>query len=196
MEKVFDALIENFIENKIGISEFFLSKKLSSELSSNLLKHFNFGNLILAGTGTLAKINSSNLVRGDKIYWLDRSHNNASENVFLEIIDALIIYLNRTCYTGITDYEFHYTLYEIGTYYKKHLDQFATNDKRKYSIIFYLNENWKTDDGGELSLEINNQTVKINPTSGKCVFFKSNEIEHEVLITNKSRMSITGWLKV
>ena len=26
--------------------------------------------------------------------------------------------------------------------------------------------------------------------------FKSSELEHEVLVTNKPRMSITGWLKV
>jgi SM-20-related protein len=196
MEKVFDALIDSFIENKIGISEFFLSKKLSTELSANLHTHFKQGNLTLAGTGTSAKINSTNLVRGDKIYWLDQSHDNKSENVFLGMMDALIIYLNRTCYTGITDYEFHYTLYETGTYYKKHIDQFTTNDRRKYSVIFYLNEDWQTEDGGELSLKINHQTVKINPTSGKCVFFKSNEIEHEVLVTHKNRLSITGWLKV
>ncbi len=196
MEKDFDSLIDGFIENRIGISDFLLTKKLSSELINNLLTHFNQGNLTLAGTGTSAKINSTNLVRGDKIYWLDRSHNNASENGFLEIIDALVIYLNRSCYTGITDYEFHYTLYETGTYYKKHLDQFTTNARRKYSVIFYLNEDWQSEDGGELSLVINHQTVKISPTAGKCVFFKSNEIEHEVLVTNKNRLSITGWLKV
>ncbi len=196
MEKVFDALIDSFIENKIGISEFFLSKKLSTELSANLHTHFKHGNLTLAGTGTKAKINNSDLVRGDKIYWLDQSHDNKSENVFLGMMDAMVIYLNRTCYTGITDYEFHYTLYEIGTYYKKHIDQFTTNDRRKYSVIVYLNEDWQTEDGGELSLKINHQTVKINPTAGKCVFFKSNEIEHEVLVTHKNRLSITGWLKV
>jgi SM-20-related protein len=32
--------------------------------------------------------------------------------------------------------------------------------------------------------------------SGKSVFFKSSELVHEVLTTNKPRMSITGWLKV
>ena len=31
--------------------------------------------------------------------------------------------------------------------------------------------------------------------AGKSVFFKSNELEHEVLVTYLPRMSITGWLK-
>jgi len=41
--------------------------------------------------------------------------------------------------------------------------------------------------------ENNNQ--KISPTQGKTVFFKSNELVHEVLVTQNTRMSITGWLK-
>jgi SM-20-related protein len=32
--------------------------------------------------------------------------------------------------------------------------------------------------------------------NGKGVFFKSGELEHEVLLANKMRMSITGWLKI
>ncbi len=35
----------------------------------------------------------------------------------------------------------------------------------------------------------------LRPTQGKAVFFKSNELEHEVLLTNQTRISITGWLK-
>ena len=43
MEKVFDALIENFIENKIGISEFFLSKNsVSSDYYGYLVAIFLF----------------------------------------------------------------------------------------------------------------------------------------------------------
>jgi Rps23 Pro-64 3,4-dihydroxylase Tpa1-like proline 4-hydroxylase len=53
--------------------------------------------------------------------------------------------LNATCYTGITDYEFHYTLYEKGSFYKKHFDQFRNNDSRQYSMIMYLNTNWQKD---------------------------------------------------
>jgi SM-20-related protein len=39
----------------------------------------------------------------------------------------------------------------------------------------------------------NNQ--KIAPEQGTTVFFKSNELQHEVLVTQQQRMSITGWLK-
>ena len=111
-------------------------------------------------------------------------------------MDSFVLYLNATCYTGITGYEFHYTLYETGSFYKKHLDQFRNNDSRKYSMIMYLNTDWVIADGGELCIHHTGHLQHVNPTNGKTVFFQSNELEHEVLVTNKARMSITGWLKV
>jgi SM-20-related protein len=49
-------------------------------------------------------------------------------------------------------------------------------------------------DGGELLIHKNNNQI-ITPTQGKTVFFKSDELLHEVLVTQTTRMSITGWLK-
>lgn len=131
------------------------------------------------------------------IYWLDRAHNDAVENDFFDLMDEFVLHLNKTCYTGITGYEFHYALYEKGSFYKKHLDQFRNNESRQYSMIMYLNENWEQGDGGELCIYPSGKLLQnISPENGKSVFFKSSELEHEVLITNKPRLSITGWLKI
>ena len=62
-------------------------------------------------------------------------------------------------------------------------------------MILYLNDNWKEKDGGELTIYHNVHTQIISPLNGKCVFFKSSELEHEVLLNQKPRLSITGWLK-
>ncbi len=44
---------------------------------------------------------------------------------------------------GILHKEFHYALYPEGTFYKRHLDTFQNDDRRKLSIVYYLNEeNW------------------------------------------------------
>ena len=59
----------------------------------------------------------------------------------------------------------------------------------------YLNDEWKENDGGELCVHNEGNRQNISPLNGKSVFFKSNELEHEVLVTHKPRMSITGWLK-
>lgn len=78
---------------------------------------------------------------------------------------------------------------------KNILINFEITMTEKYSMIMYLNENWEKNDGGELCIHYQNSIQNISPTNGKTVFFQSNELEHEVLITNKPRMSITGWLK-
>jgi SM-20-related protein len=195
LEKIFNTLINSFIENKVGIAENFLSKSLSLHLKENLTTLYADRLLELAGTGGNGSLKFNDLFRSDIIYWLDRKHNNAHENTFFELMDAFVSFLNETCYTGITSYEFHYTLYEKGSFYKKHLDQFQNNDSRKYSMIMYLNDNWKVEDGGELSIHHEDRIENISPANGKSVFFKSSELPHEVLISNKPRMSITGWLK-
>jgi SM-20-related protein len=59
----------------------------------------------------------------------------------------------------------------------------------------YLNVDWKPGDGGELRIYHDRFDQDITPTDGKIVFFNSSEFEHEVLLTNKTRLSITGWLK-
>lgn len=148
-----------------------------------------------AGTGNDVIVVHDKLYRSDKIYWLDREHNDVHENSFFDLMDSFVAYLNRTCYTGITGYEFHYALYEKGSFYKKHIDQFQNNGSRQYSMIMYLNADWVLADGGELCIHQSGGTQNISPNSGKGIFFKSSELEHEVLLANKARMSITGWFK-
>ena len=195
MDASFETLIASYIENKVGISNHFLSDGLCQHLKANL-ETLNANNLLLkAGVGNDSKLQHNSLIRSDTIYWLDKKHNNIHENAFFEKIEAFILYLNQSCYAGITDYEFHYSLYESGDFYKKHLDQFQDNSSRQYSMISYLNADWETKDGGELQIYQTNNNQTIAPTQGKTVFFKSNELEHEVLVTNERRMSVTGWLK-
>jgi SM-20-related protein len=194
--KTFNTLIDSFIDSKVGIAENFLSETLASHLKENLNQLYANSRMLSAGTGNEAVAMKNKMVRGDKIYWLDRKHNDPHENVFFDLMDSFVSHLNNTCYTGITGYEFHYTLYETGSFYKKHFDQFRNNSSRQYSMILYLNDDWKENDGGELCIYPTGNPQLISPINGKSVFFKSSELEHEVLLTNKPRLSITGWLKI
>ena len=195
MENSFEDLIASYIENKVGISEHFLSRDLANNLKQNLIVLNQKSLLMEAGIGNSEKVSYDGAIRSDSIYWLDKKHNNAFENEFFAQIEAFIIYLNQSCYAGITGYEFHYSLYESGDFYLKHLDQFKNKPSRKYSMISYLNDNWQESDGGELLIHELDNNQKIAPTQGKTVFFKSDELVHEVLVTHNTRMSITGWLK-
>lgn len=196
MEKIFDCLIDSFIEDKVGIAENFLNVQLAAHLKENLIALFENKKLLNAGVGNNVVVKQDKLIRSDVIYWLDRKHDNQYENDFFDLMDEFVLYLNQTCYTGITGYEFHYTLYEQGTFYKKHIDQFQHNGSRQYSMIMYLNTDWKTEDGGELRIYHADEEQNISPNNGKSVFFKSSDLAHEVLPANKQRMSITGWLKI
>ncbi len=191
---IFESLINSFIEKKVGIAENFLSPSLTANLKTNLENLYAGNQLRLAGTGNTI-VDHDKLFRSDIIHWLDKKNDNEFEKSFFKVMDEFIIYLNESCYAGIREYEFHYTLYPAGSFYKRHLDQFKNNDSRKYSMIIYLNVDWKLEDGGQLCIYHEDYEQNIAPTNGKIVFFKSGELEHEVLITNKPRMSITGWLK-
>ncbi len=133
--------------------------------------------------------------RKDHIYWID-NYQGATEKGFFQVVNNLVDYLNFHCFTGIKGHEFHYAKYENGAYYKKHVDVFKNDSKRKFSMITYLNKDWCSDDGGSLKLyPLGEEEIEIFPEFGTTVFFKSDELLHEVLPTARTRYSITGWLK-
>lgn len=163
------------------------------------LKEINsfFNAQIKADKLTKAGVGASNYkiiedVRGDFIYWLNETRDMAF-SLFFNKIKEITRLLNRYCYLSISGNEFHLALYPKGAYYDKHLDQFQERNNRLISVVFYLNENWKDGDGGELKV-YKKQEIIIPPLYNRLVMFKSDVVEHEVLVTNVNRKSITGWL--
>ncbi len=196
LETIFNCLIDSYIADKVGLAQDFLTLPLAARLKENLRALYSENLLKAAGIGNDALLTQNQLVRSDKIYWLDPGHQDPGEDDFFALMDIFVRHLNSTCYTGITGYEFHYALYESGSFYKRHLDQFRSDKSRAFSMIMYLNADWVKNDGGELCIYHEDHVQTIEPLNGACVFFKSSELEHEVLITNQPRLSITGWLKV
>lgn len=193
----FDELINGYINEKVGICPNFLSQSLTEQLRKRLeLLHMQ-DELAPAGIGRgISKVYDMQ-IRSDKIYWIDKTSADPFELEFVNIVEEFIAYLNRTCYTGINDYELHYALYEPGSFYKRHLDQFKNNPGRKFTFITYLNEGWQEEHSGHLAVypDGNDNALLILPTGGKCAFFKSDELEHDVRPATRPRMSIAGWLK-
>ncbi|MEO7306695.1 MAG: 2OG-Fe(II) oxygenase [Ferruginibacter sp.] len=195
MNEQFDLLIDSYLNDKVGIAPAFLTERLSTGLQQNIIQLQKDGLMKAAGIGNNELKDEKQKMRGDKIYWMDKKHDNIFEQEFLQHAENFIERLNRTCYAGINAYEFHYAVYEEGSYYKKHKDQFKNNSDRKYSLISYLNNNWLAEDGGQLQVYQNDIIQQIAPHAQTAVLFKSDETEHEVTKANRSRMSITGWLK-
>ena len=196
MNEQFDLLIDSYLSDDVGIAPAFLSQKLSEGLQQNIIQLQKDELMTAAGIGNEEIKDANQQMRSDKIYWLDKKHDNQFENEFLQLAEDFIERLNSTCYAGINAYEFHYAVYDEGSFYKRHKDQFKNNDHRKFSLITYLNNNWQQADGGQLQVYRDDTMQQIQPHAQTAVLFKSNETEHEVIKANRSRMSITGWLKV
>ncbi len=196
-EQQFELLIDALVNNEYGVCDNFFTPEEINGLRENLQAYHQDGLMYPAGVGRNFDYQKNAEIRGDVIYWINENSKNPLEALFIAKIERFIAYLNATCYTGINDFEFHYAYYEPNSFYKRHLDQFKSNRGRRYSMVLYLNENWKQEDGGSLSLYIGDDTLSVYPMGGRLVFFKSDETEHEVhAAPNRPRISIAGWLKV
>ena len=133
-------------------------------------------------------------VRGDYIQWINPESAPTPVKLYMQRLQELAQYLNRSLFLSLKDSEIHMTLYPVGTFYKRHLDQFKSDDHRKISVICYLNNDWKQEEGGQLVLHLKDGPVEVLPTAGKIVCFRSDLIEHEVLPATRERLSLTGWL--
>ena len=147
-----------------------------------------------AGIGRQEEKQIIEAIRGDYIQWVDPLSAPLSIKVYFEKLTALIQFLNRNLFLSLKDFEIHMTRYPIGTFYKKHLDQFKSDDHRKLSTICYLNPDWKEEQGGQLRMHIGNGSMDVFPEAGKLICFRSDVVEHEVLPATRERFSLTGWL--
>ena len=194
MDEKFEAIIEGILADNYATCEDFFDKKLVTGLRNNLIGRHADDRMHKAGIGRQDTSQQNIKVRGDVISWLEDDTVDPHERAFFDTIEAFYRYLNRTCYTGINGSEFHYALYEPGSFYKRHLDQFKHDSGRQISVVTYLNDDWADADGGELVLYLDSGEKTIRLQSGRAVFFKADEIEHEVKVANRGRLSIAGWL--
>lgn len=193
MNDVFEKLIQGVLENGFGSVDNWFSIDEISNLRKRLLQNYEAEKFRLAGVGNKYQLTKEEAIRNDEIMWLNPHSEVPIEQCFFERINEFVNYLNRTCFAGIQTYEFHYAVYDPGSFYKRHSDQFNTDDRRKFSFVYYLSEEWNEGDGGELMMYVSHE-AKIQPLPGRLLFFDSS-IEHEVLVSNHQRLSITGWMK-
>lgn len=196
----YESIIEDLIEKKYSIVEDFFDVTEVEMLRDTLLKKYEEDNFKKAAIGNRTNEVIAKSIRGDFILWINEANASVAEQLYFKKINSLVSYLNRTCFMGILQKEFHYAVYPEGTFYKRHLDTFQNDGRRKLSMVCYLNnENWQPENGGELTIytQKNGEETQINiyPYPGRVVIFESQELEHEVKPVRVPRLSITGWLK-
>lgn len=197
---LYEKVIADLLEQQYSVVENFFDLSEVEALRNSLLEKYEEDNFKKAAIGNHINEIIKKTIRGDFILWLDETRAGKAEKLFFNKINAFVEYLNKTCFMGILHKEFHYALYPEGTFYKRHLDTFQNDDRRKLSLVCYLNDqNWKPEYGGELVIyqKENGQEVEktIYPFPGRVVIFESQILEHEVKPVKTERLSITGWLK-
>ena len=137
--------------------------------------------------------------RSDDTLWFADTPLDAYEREALASVNALRTDLNESLYLGARSTELHFARYAPGAFYVKHRDRFRDNDARVVSMVFYLNETWADDAGGELVIYDDDDVegtrlACVSPRSGTMVCFLSDRFPHEVLPATHERFSLTGWL--
>jgi SM-20-related protein len=194
MNANFEMIADGLADQGYAICDDFLTPEEVKDIL--ILEDFERANekFQRAGIGKKQTQQINEAIRGDYIQWLDRTTCPAATRVYLDRLDQLIQFLNQSLYLSMKDYEVHMTVYPAGTYYKRHLDQFKSDDHRKLSVICYLNPNWKSEYGGQLRMFLKDGEQDVLPLAGRLVCFRSDLIEHEVVPATRDRKSITGWI--
>ncbi len=197
---LYEQVIDGLLGQKYAVVDSFFTKEEVLALRKTLLAKYEEDRFKKSAIGNQANEQVIGAIRGDFILWLDESSADPAEMKFFAKLTDFANYLNRTCYMGINEKEFHYAVYPEGTFYKRHLDTFQNDSRRKLSIVCYLNdEDWQPEYGGELTIYSDDnggeKTFDIFPVQGRIVVFESQVLEHEVKPVKRQRMSITGWLK-
>ena len=191
LEKIADDLAE---QSYAIVDDFLSSAEVNAILHTDEFKNSKL-HFKKAGIGRQHEKQIIEEIRGDYIHWVDPNSAPESIKIYFEKLSELIQFLNRSLFLSLKDAEVHLTRYPVGTFYKKHLDQFQQDDHRKLSLICYLNPDWMETEGGQLRIHLKDGPMDIFPNSGKLVCFRSELIEHEVLPATRERYSLTGWLR-
>jgi SM-20-related protein len=162
-------------------------------LGEELRAQWNAGALRRANVGAGARRRLQAEVRGDHIAWLEPPGATPAQRACLERFEALRLALNRELQLGLLDFECHFAVYPPGAAYRRHLDRFASDDRRTLSCVLYLNDAWSAEDGGALRLHLPGGRRDVLPLAGTLVAFRSERFEHEVLPARRERLSLTGW---
>lgn len=198
LNPLYEKVIDGLMADKYSIVDNFFSREEVLALRESLLEKYEEDKFRKSAIGNQANEQVIKAIRGDFILWLDEDKANAAERDFFAKLNDFQEYLNRTCFMGINEKEFHYAVYPEGTFYKRHLDTFQNDSRRKLSMVCYLNdEDWQPGYGGQLTIYIdgNEKSIDIYPVQGRMVVFESQVLEHEVKPVKRERLSITGWLK-
>lgn len=172
----------------------FLKAEQVLQLRTQALSQYAAGRFKPAAVGQGSRQAVHADIRRDAVLWLE-DHETGVASEFLNWLADLRLALNQALFLGLVETELHFAVYPSGGFYRKHIDNFRGGSARLVTVILYLNADWQPQDGGQLRLYLEDQSLDIAPVAGTLVLFLSERFEHEVLPTEQERLSLTGWLR-
>jgi SM-20-related protein len=200
MEEVLDRISAEIYQNSYVIIDEFIDEEFRKALLNEQTDLLEKGMFRHAAVGKGGQKQVRTEIRSDEVLWMDQDNLSPLQAAYWEKVEQIRQVLNKRCFLGLRSFEGHFARYPIGSFYKKHLDQFHAVPHRVVTVILYLNDSWSPEDEGALRMyfpqEDGSELMEdVLPLGGRLVVFLSAEIPHEVLATKKERISITGWLR-
>lgn len=188
-----DDLIDGLRADGIAVRDGYLSASQVKALIECAAARRDRGEFAYARIGAGRSLQRRPDIRGDSICWLEEPLLPA-ERSLIASLETTRRCLNQGLYLGLHEIELHYACYPAGAGYARHVDQPHGHAARRLSSIVYLTEDWRAADGGMLRCSADGGGFReIEPRGGRLVLFLTEGREHEVLLTSRERLSITGW---
>ncbi len=195
MNATLDALLNEAAEAIAGQgwwSADALPEAFWRSLHAEAARRFDLGDYRPATVGSARLLRRG--TRSDSICWLDPDRDRREFSAYWELVESVRRTMNRSLMLGLERFEAHLACYAPGAFYARHLDCLRGDDRRRLTMIVYLNPDWSAGDGGMLRLYLEDGTHRdLPPEGGRIVLFLSDRFEHEVLPAKRRRFAITGW---
>ena len=196
LSRAVDGLADDLIRQAWAVSDALIDPAEVERLRRSLRRRHQAGSFRDAAVGRAAARARVKTIRGDRICWLAPDAGRGMEAVWQERLRSLQQAFNRSLMLGIRHWEGHYAVYPPGARYARHIDRFRDDDARVLSTVLYLNGRWRPEHGGQLRLYPRySDPVDIFPAPGRFVCFLSDHLPHEVVETQRERLSIVGWFR-
>lgn len=193
-----ESIVEELAERGWSVMRDFFSLEQTRALYADAASLWSAGAFHAASIGKGALQVRRTEIRSDHVLWLERESASAVVEPYWAAMDELCRVVNQMLYLGAQTVEAHYAVYPSGALYKRHLDQHRGSPDRLISCVVYLNDDWREGDGGQLRIydaAMPSGYTDVTPQGGTLVCFRSDTVEHEVLLAARERYSLTGWLR-
>jgi SM-20-related protein len=194
---VLDAIAQAIALRGFAVPPDALPLALARQLRRDAVARRREGGFRAAGVGRAGRFRIDPAVRGDLIAWIDPQRALPGERRYLALMEQLRLVLNRHLLLGLLDFECHHACYPAGGHYRRHRDRHVGSDARIVSVVGYLNEGWREEEGGVLRIypEAPAPPVDVVPCVGTLACFLCDAFEHEVLPATRERLSVSGWFR-